>query len=465
MKMISASVKLSELYRHLRIDAEYYKPEYLALETTLSKRGNLYPLRKYCSYIKKGIFDISPELYTTSGVPLIRTSEIKTPLTNFTTTVYLDAKTHQENYKTELHPNDIVLTKIGAYIGDVAILPSKYPKYNFSQNVTGLSVKKTSINSCYLFAFLLSQYGRSQIKRVIMLSGQGKIELEDIRDLTVYEASKTLQDKIGEVVTLGQGLIEESQIVFIQAEELLLSELGLLDWQPKHTLSFVRNYSETEQAERIDAEYFQPKYDEIAKALKKYKGGWDTLGNVVNIKDKNHKPKDKQAYKYIELANIAGNGEITDCMIEEGQDLPSRARRKVTVGDVIVSSIEGSLSSIALIEKEYDQSFCSTGFHVINSKSLNSTTMLVLLKSIVGQMQLKKGCSGTILTAINRDELKKIILPIIDEKTQSNIQQKISESFILREKSKHLLECAKQAVEMAIEKDEKKAIQWLKSQT
>ena len=120
----------------------------------------------------------------------------------------------------------------------------------------------------------------------------------------------------------------------------------------------------------MDAEYYQPKYEEIVNVIKSYKGGWDTLKNMVALKDKNFKPKDKHQYKYIELANIAGNGEITGCMIDEGQNLPSRARCKIATGDVIVSSIEGSLSSIALIEEEYNKALCSTGFHVINSNRL-----------------------------------------------------------------------------------------------
>jgi type I restriction enzyme, S subunit len=186
---------------------------------------------------------------------------------------------------------------------------------------------------------------------------------------------------------------------------------------------------------------------------------------LVNLKSKNFKPKDKQQYKYVELANIAGNGEITGCMIEEGQDLPSRARRKVTAGDIIVSSIEGSLSSIAMIENEYHQALCSTGFHVVNSKSFNSETLLVLLKSMVGQLQFKKGCNGTILTAINKDEFSKVVLPVIADKVQTQIQQKVTKSFNLRKKSKHLLEFAKQAVELAIEQDEETAINWLKNET
>ncbi len=83
----------------------------------------------------------------------------------------------------------------------------------------------------------------------------------------------------------------------------------------------------------------------------------------------------------------------------------------------------------------------------------------------MGQMLLKKGCNGTILTAINKDEFLNVVLPKIDSEKQLKIQQKVSESFNLRKRSKQLLESAKKAVEMAIEKDEKTAINWLKKQT
>ncbi|RKU15544.1 hypothetical protein C6500_20410 [Candidatus Poribacteria bacterium] len=168
-------------------------------------------------------------------------------------------------------------------------------------------------------------------------------------------------------------------------------------------------------------------------------------------------------YKYIELANIGRDGEIKGYVVEHGQDLPSRARCKVNSGDVIASSVEGSLESIALITEEYHNALCSTGFHVINSDVLNSETLLVLLKSSVGQLQLKKGCSGTILTSINKDEFSKIVVPTIKTKKQTEIQQKVIESFNLRKRAKDLLGWAKRAVEIAIEQDEQTAIDWLES--
>ncbi len=188
-------------------------------------------------------------------------------------------------------------------------------------------------------------------------------------------------------------------------------------------------------------------------AIKNYPGGWDTLGNITHLKDTIFKPVSGTEYKYIELANIGANGEITECIIEKGQNLPSRARHKINSGDVIVSSIEGSLDSIALITEEYDGALCSTGFHVINSDVLNSETLFAFMKSRAGQLQLKKGCSGTILTAINKSEFKKVVLPRITEVKQIEIREKTTEAFRLRRQSDALLKNSTQVVENVITLD------------
>jgi hypothetical protein len=76
-------------------------------------------------------------------------------------------------------------------------------------------------------------------------------------------------------------------------------------------------------------------------------------------------------------------------------------------------------------------------------------------------MQLKKGCNGTILTAINKDEFSRIILPKISDQIQQAIKKKISLVYETRAKSKHLIEIAKRGIEMAIEQDEKTAAEWI----
>lgn len=365
--------------------------------------------------------------------------------------------------------NDILMTLTGdpPDVGKVQLIyePPKN-KLSWNQRVALLRLRKQE-NICsseYLFAALSSRYCREHAERWAKGIRQRNVGNSAILNMAIPILTR-IQNHITNIIQISFSLLKTSRECYAQTQTLLLSELGLADWQPKHRLTFVKNHSDAEQAGRIDADYFQPKYKEIVRVIKGYSGGCDTLGNLVHLKDKNFKPADKNEYKYIELANIGGNGEIVECMIEKGENLPSRARCKVATGDVIVSSIEGSLESIALIDEEYNQALCSTGFHAINSTVLNSETLLVLMKSIVGQLQLKKGCSGSILTAINTYEFNQITLPIISNERQTQIQQKIVESFNLRKQSRQLLECAKRAVEIAIERNEQVAIDWLENAT
>ncbi len=251
--------------------------------------------------------------------------------------------------------------------------------------------------------------------------------------------------------------IAEAGNLYAQAEQTILSELGLLNWKPKHRLSFIKNFSDTQASDRIDAEYFQPVYDEVVEKVKRYKNGHKSLDEIVKTKDKNFTPKDEVIYRYIELANISANGNINGFIEAPGKELPTRARRRVNTGDAIVSSIEGSLSSIALVNDDLNNALCSTGFFVVTSDKINSETLLVLLKSSVGQLQLKKGCSGTILTAIGNDEFKRIILPEISPNLQAEIKRKITDMYNAKASSKCLLNVAKRGIEIAIERSEKDA--------
>ena len=86
---------------------------------------------------------------------------------------------------------------------------------------------------------------------------------------------------------------------------------------------------------------------------------------------------------------------------------------------------------------------------------------MVLFKSSAIQALLKRACTGTILTAMSKDEFTAINLPIINKDIQNKIADIIQQSTILRSKSEHLLKLAKTAVETAIERGENLAMELL----
>lgn len=450
-------INKSKIISDFRIDAELYQPVYLKIEKKLFNKQYTF-LGNEVNKFKKGIFDINASCYCEEGVPFVRISNLKDMVINTSDIVHIPEKENLQNLDTFLEYEDIILSKTACPAASLVNIKN----CNTCQDTIAIKLKhNASINSRFLVTFLNCYYGFLQMQRWFTGNVQMHLNLTDSRNIIIPVFSVEFQELIANKFIYSEQQTNQSNQIYSKAEQLLLDELGLVDWKPKHKLSFTKNYSDTGQSGRIDAEYFQPKYEQIINAVKKYKGGWDILGNAVKIKDKNFNPEEKKEYKYIELSNIGTNGRIDGCTVELGRNLPSRARRKVNTDDIVVSSIEGSLGSIAIVSKEYEDALCSTGFYVINSEKMNSESLFCYLKSCAGQMQLKKGCNGTILTAINKDEFQRIVIPKIDGKIQTQIQEKVQQSFEARRKSKELLEIAKKGVEMAIEKDEKMAMKWI----
>lgn len=326
---------------------------------------------------------------------------------------------------------------------------SNYP-ITFNQRTFCIRSKK--VNSMFLYIALQSTFVRLQIENLGRGNNQLNLSKYDLERLQIPMLPQSFQFQVEQLVKSAHAKLDESRYLYTEAENMLLEELGLKDWQPKNENINVKTLSESFLSSgRLDAEYYQSKYDEIEREIASYYDALE-IGNLCFVNQKNTKPKDGVQYKYIELSNINSIGEITGCTIDYGENLPTRARQVVKSGDVIVSSIEGSLDSCALVTPEYDNAFCSTGFYIIRSKIITSETLLVLMKLKPIQQLLKKGCSGTILTAINYDNFCNIIIPVPDGKIQTEISSKIQRCFALKAESKCLLEEAKKMVENEIEK-------------
>lgn len=450
-----SKINYSDVLEAHRFDAEYFKPEYLEIEKKLNtlKHSILY---KYCNFCKKGIFDISPKYYRKKGIPLIRTSEIKHPLVDFSTTVFIDEEIHKLHNKTELEVGDIVFTKIGAYIGDVSILPPSFYKYNFSQNVAGLSIKKDKISPYFLLVFLLSKYSKKQILRITMLSGQGKLELKDIKNLKIPILPQQFQLQIETIVKSAYQKQSLSKQLYHEAEELLLAELGLLDYQVNHSLTFETTKREVDEARRFDGEYFQPKYKEIIEKIENYDGGFDFVKNQFKQNTVLSK-KDREYYTYIEISDVnISNGEITPTK-RELNDIPANGKRKLFKNDLLVSKVRPYRGAVAIIDFEEDNLLGSGAFTVLQEKTeYKKEVLMIFLKTIfIKELLLRYNC-GTSYPVIKDDDILNLKIPLINPKIQKQISEKILESHKLRKESKDLLEEAKRKVEEEIEKEAKK---------
>lgn len=454
-----------------RLDSEYYKKEYLRIDEKIRSIGETH-LPTINTKLDCSAFypSITPYYnFQGEGVPFLRVNEIKNGLVKITKdTAFLPQHVLDDNTSTIAigYPGDIIIAKGGNTLAKVGLITSQYEKYALSRDIILVRTNKIkNYNSFFLWLFLHSDFGQALLWRTASQTGQPHLTLKSIKEINLPKFSSDFERISEKIYLRSVELNGFSNSAYKKAEMLLLNNLGVQDIETSQSLFNIKNFTNSFQTSgRFDAEYYQSKYEQYQNLLTSYSNGSELFDMACNLRDKNYKPKDKKEYKYIELANIGKSGEITDCTIEIGEELPTRARRKVKTNDVIISSIEGSLESCALVTPEYDNALCSTGFYVVNSIKINPETLLVLFKSEPIQNLLKKGCSGTILTAINKSELQKIPIPLINKDTQEKIKTKITESFELRNQSNHLLEVAKCAVEIAIEKDEKSALEFIESE-
>lgn len=450
-------------YAPFRIDSHFYEKQYEKLKLTLShfRSASLKELVK--KPIQTGHTpSMAVSSYYGGSIALIKTDNLHD---NSISTVFSDYLTVEGNAvisRTELAEKDIITTIIGAtehVIARSAIVTLEYLPSNINQNIVQIRINCEKIAPEFVNIYLNTKYGKGYLVFLSRQTEQYNLNCREIEMVPIPLLSDNFQKEIVRVVLDAQKYQNNSRMQYKNAESILSELIDIhtsLQNQPNFS---VRKISKSfVQTGRLDAEYYQSKYEAIVKKLNTR----ETVLSLCNLHDKNYNPDAKQTYQYIELADVGQSGDISDVDIQYGSDLPTRARRIVKSGQVIVPSVEGSLQSCALITDEYDGVLCSTGFYALDSDCINSETLLVLFKSEPIQTLMKQRCSGTILTAISKDELLSMPLPMIDDDIQEKIAAKVQESFALRKQSKQLLEYAKQAVEMAIEQGEDVALAWLK---
>ena len=85
---------------------------------------------------------------------------------------------------------------------------------------------------------------------------------------------------------------------------------------------------------------------------------------------------------YIEISDVNSEGVIGNRTPYVFSESPSRCRRIVQKGDVIVSTVRTYLKSIGLIEEEVEDLICSTGFSVLTpNNEINSKYLFYLLRT------------------------------------------------------------------------------------
>jgi Restriction endonuclease S subunits len=119
---------------------------------------------------------------------------------------------------------------------------------------------------------------------------------------------------------------------------------------------------------------------------------------------------------YIDIGNVDSQGRVHDIVNYRFEDAPSRARRIVRDGDVIISTVRTYLQAIAPVENPPDNLIVSTGFAVVRpSHLLDHRFCKYALRANKFLWEVESRSTGVSYPAINASDLGdiKVSLPEI----------------------------------------------------
>lgn len=460
--MVYSIIQKSQLEGAKRLDAEYYQPEYLKLSNDLDKFGqklkiftNL--LAKGCS-LTGGATPLGAD-YFDEGIKFLRVQNIMPGYLDFSDIVYIDDKINQKLKRSMLINDDVLLTITGVSYGKSAVYKSDFGKANINQHSVRIHFNNEIIPE-YASIFLNSIYGRFQSDRKITGNTRPALAYEEIRDYKIPLLKNKYQIEIKKLYNESIVKSEESNNFYSHAENLLLKELNLDTINDRQ--SFVVNLSEVKEAVRLDAEYFQPKYNELIKHLKNNCNGVK-LGDLVTMK-KGFEPGAEE-YKeegklFIRVSSLSKNGINTTEEKYLSDELYNKLKNNFEPrkGEILLT--KDATPGVVFVVKDNIEGIISGGILRLKLKNPSTSSgqvvedeyLALCLNSIVGQMQAERDSGGSVIAHWKPEQIKNVMIPILPKDIQRKITSLIRESFMARVKVKELLDQAKLKVEEIIEK-------------
>lgn len=443
-----SEVSVKSLFGAFRLDAECYTPEMIGVYDHLAKL-NCVRLgdHAYVTDGQHGYHKIDPE----SPIRHLTAKCIEDFFVNDAHAERLALETHQKNLRSSCVEDDVLLSTAGT-LGNAAVVTKEVLPANMDQDVARIHLRDDTIDPWYLVAFLDSQVGRLQSERVSTGQVQKHIALEKIREFSVPVSVP--QKRVVELVKKAYKKRGESLGLYGEAENVLLKELGLssLDLSPQ--LFYERRYSETAAAHRLDAEYFQPKYYRIDKAIRACGHRFALLGSVIEpIRNGfDFRTFGEGETPYVRVGDV-GKGRID---VEKAERIPisiTEIKKNVRLksGDVLLTR-KGSYGNAAVVRSNQEKAVISSEIMLLRLKDdeFLPDYLAIYLNSPLGFQQVERRVHGVAFYSISQPDLANVTVVKAPLSLQKRIERQVQDALAARQESQRLLADAKRMVEEMI---------------
>lgn len=358
--------------------------------------------------------------------------------------------------RSALKAGDVLFNRTNSFefVGRTSLITDQ-TDCTFASYLVRLVPDKTRLLPEYLTIYLNTPFGIGQVKRRAMRSiNQANVSASEVRRVLILLPDIATQEEVAGLVQSAEARLRLSIKLYDDAQRLFDSELDVAVQGTTPSPWYITSLREVTAARRMDADYFQPKYEAIRAAVLGYPNGHVRLVDVCESLRPNITPAAHplESFDYIELSDINPVlGTVDDSTSRRGGDLPSRAKRQVRAGDVLASTVVGSVDKAALVDVVQNDFVASTGFFHLRTKGVLSEYLLILVRSLCVRAQFQQQSTGGILSAVPDARLQDVIVPDLPTDLQTQIAGLVRDSHAAASESKELLAEAKSYVQHLVE--------------
>ncbi len=143
--------------------------------------------------------------------PYIRARDIKNGKINVEAPVYINNDTFNKISKYTVSENDVVITIVGANVGDIAIIDAKYSGANLTENAAKLIPKNNNeLSPKFLKYSLFGDTQKSKFQQIAMAAAQPKLGFYKIKDFEINVPNIQTQKRIANILSAYDDLIQNN---------------------------------------------------------------------------------------------------------------------------------------------------------------------------------------------------------------------------------------------------------------
>jgi type I restriction enzyme, S subunit len=444
--------------RH-RLDADFYRPEYLEFDHRAEARGlKMRQVVEISLLVTDGTHK-TPS-YVDSGVPFLSAKNIRNGFVDAGSGhKYVSAAEFDqlERWNCAPRPDDVLVAKSGS-IGSAGLASGAYDRFAVFESVA--IIRPSGVSPAYLSAYLNSRLGQLQIRRNSKGAVIRHLHLEDLREVEVPLPDRRIQDYIGAKVELAERCRSHSVKLRRQALEFLAQSWawgnrGPAELQDEAASQIAYTVEPRIFEDRLDPEFYRPSFlavdrwldgqpcwrlSELVEApVKGVQPSYDPKGTVPALTVTHVDP--------FVLDRNGASGLVTDAWLSRN------ARARIEAGELLYTVTGPPLGETVVVEEFHLPAAVNSHVARVALRPHFKFPHLVagMLNSPLGQLQTTRYSKGIRQKELYPVDFVRFRFPKLSSQTCTRLERDLAASCRLVEEARVLVEQAKADVEALIE--------------